>query len=167
MDPDPDSKLAVPIESLDRRQNVERRGHRLTSIVVVGLGPTEAEQDPVSAVSLDIAAVTADHRDNLVLVGLDQLAVFFRISCRRELGRTNEVTEDHSDRAELGPESDTHRFGQSADTFLLGNTGSARRAESSAVGQHLRAGVAVSDHEIAPDECGRDGAVVQLKGGRR
>jgi hypothetical protein len=134
VDADPDSKPVAPIESVDRRENVEGGGHRLAGIVVVGLGPTEAEEDPVSAVALDITPVAAGHRHGLVLVGLDQVAVLLGIGCRRQLGGADEVAEDHGDRAQLGTERDTHRFRQSADAFPLGHTRSARRAEAGAVG---------------------------------
>ena len=168
MDPNSDSKFAVPIEGVDRRQNVERGGYRLTGVVVVGLWPTEAEKDPVSAIALHIAPVPSGHRDGLLLVGLDQVAVFLCIGCRRKRCRADKVAEDHCDGAQLGPESDTHRFGESADAFLLANTGAAHRAEAGAVGQHLRAGVAVSDHEqIDPDDSGCDRAVVRIRDGRR
>ena len=125
-------------------------------------------KDPVPAVALHIAPIATGHRNRLVLVGLDQVAVFLRISCRRELGRAHKVAEDHCDGAQLGPESDAHRFGQSADVFLLANGGSTRRTEAGAVGQHLRAGVAVSDHEqIDPEDSGYERGVVPLGDGGR
>ena len=159
MDADPDRQLAAFIESVDRRQDIERGGHRLAGIVVVGLGPAEAKEDPVSAVALDFAPVTSGHRDRLMLVGLNQIAVFLCIGGRRELGRADQVAEDHSDGAQLGPEGDTHRFGQPADALLILNSGPARRAEAGAVGQPFRARLAIPDHEpIDSDKGGCDRA---------
>ena len=168
MDADPDSQLAAFIESVDRRQDIESGGHRLAGVVVVGLGPAEAKEDPVSAVALDFAPVPSGHRNRLMLIGLDQIAVFLCVGGRREFGRADQVAEDHSDGAQLGPEGGTHQFGQSADAFLIVNSGSARRAEAGSVGQYFRARVAIPDHEpIDSDEGGCDRAGSKFGDGRR
>ena len=146
VDADAHGQSPVPVEATDGGDDVERGRQRLLGVVLVGLGPAEAEEDPVAAVPLDVAAEAAGDGDRLVLVGLDQVAVLSASVVARELGRAHEVAEDHGDVAQLGAEGVADRLVECGRRRRAGHRLTAARAEAGRAREQLRAGDAVADH---------------------
>ncbi len=76
--------------------------HRALGVVLMRLGPTEIDEDPVAQQLGDITPVVIDRASSQALIGAQNLAQILRIEALAERGGTHQVDEHHGQLPPLG-----------------------------------------------------------------
>ena len=78
-----------------RRDRCEPGAHRLRRLVLLSPRPAEVYQDAVAQVVRDIAAKADDNLGHGIVIASQQLAQILRVVLAGQLGRANEIAEQH------------------------------------------------------------------------
>ena len=97
---DPDMHLER--QFLCRGDRREPGADRLRRLVLVGARPAEIGEDAVAEIIGDIAAIALDDGGHRIVIAAQQLAQILRIVPARQLGRADQIAEQHRELAPLG-----------------------------------------------------------------
>src|SRR5258708_18785921 len=113
------------IDPLDSLDDLEAGAHRPFGIVAMRARPAEIRDDSIALVLRDIAIVTAHDARNGLMIGLDDMMIFFGVEAGGELGRADEIGEKHG---QVAPLSGNRRFRGGAVFAREGRCGRRSRA---------------------------------------